>query len=114
MPEPFTEQKWPDAQGGAASGVEFGRLKGRKYAGLGQGVDPNRVELRQVLRQPPHPSSDAGNLLARGHPQTFQHGNQFRRRQFAHEFIRGRPSNQSRRHTQVIAAVVEVIEVGVP
>jgi hypothetical protein len=84
MREPFAEQKLPYAQRAAPFRIKLGRLKGRKHEGLGQGIDPNRVESRQIFRQPPHAPSHSCHLGGRGKPEAFQRNNQFHGRQFRH------------------------------
>ena len=44
----------PDPQRRTASGIEFGRLEGGQNAGLQQGIDPDRLEPRQIACQPSH------------------------------------------------------------
>ena len=38
----------PDPQRFGPAGVDFGRLKWRQHPGLGKGIDPNRLEPRQI------------------------------------------------------------------
>ena len=74
----------PDAQRSAASGVQFGRLERGEDAGLCQGVDPDGVEPRQILRQPADACCHPRHVIARGYAQAFQRGNKFVRRPFGH------------------------------
>ena len=110
MCEPLAQQEWPDAQRSAASGVEFGRLERSEHAGLRQGVDPDRVEPRQVLSQPPDAPSHPRHLFARGYSQAFQRSNQFYRRQFGHGFICEELAGQARYYGKVKTAVFEILD----
>ena len=80
----LAEQIGAESQRLAPAGTQFGRLKGAERASLGQGVDPDRLELRQIAGEPPHMPLGLANLPRRGQSQAAEQGNQLWR-QLGHE-----------------------------
>ena len=76
----LAQQIGAQTQRRAPAGTQFGRLKRAERASLGQGVDPNRFELRQIAGEPPHVPLDLANLPWGGQSQAAKQGNQLWRR----------------------------------
>jgi hypothetical protein len=84
MREFFMENIGANAKQLPATGVDFGRLKGRQHPGLQQRIDPNRLESGQIARQPPYTPAHPRHLGSRGQLQAFQHRDQFHWRLLRH------------------------------
>ena len=71
-----------------------------------EGIDPDRLEARQIACQPPHPPAHPRHLSGRGQAQAFQHRNQLCRRLFGHEFVREMGVRSTPHQTKVAGDVL--------